>query len=101
MRLPRALMPVGPLSAVYASRYPPLAANRSNRLLPVSETQMSPEAATATPVGLLNWPAPDPRAPNFERYFPLALNCWTRLFPVSATQTFPEASTLTPLGWLS
>src|SRR6188472_2090841 len=71
------------------------------RLFFVSETQIFPLDPTVTSIGQpkLNWPAPEPEAPNLPRYSPLSLNFWTRLLPSSPTQTVPLASTSIASAW--
>src|ERR1700722_19567292 len=72
------------------------------RLLPVSETQMLPSGATATPHGTLNaicTPVPTgfvigtPQTPEGEML-------WMRLLSVSAIQIVPSGATEIPVGLL-
>ncbi len=90
------------LSPLFATNIKPLSSlktaghgsrkNTCMRLFWVSATYTLPVVGfTATPIGLLNWPSPVPKVPNFVMNAPLESNTWILLLPFSATYTLPDA----------
>ena len=88
------------LSPLFATNIKPLsslkAAGQGSRkntwilLLKVSTTYTLPvNGFMAMPIGLLNWPSPVPKVPNFVMNVPLESNTWMRSLKLSATYTLP------------
>src|SRR5580704_18104702 len=80
----------------------PAVSMETMRLLPVSETQMLPSGATATPHGTLNaFCTPVPTGLVIGVFqTPAGEMLWMRLLSVSATQMVPSGATEMPVGLL-
>src|SRR4051794_29969789 len=53
------------------------------------------------PIGLLNWPGPEPEEPQVLINVPLLLNSRIRFLPVSTTYALPLRSSTIPAGSLT
>src|ERR1700752_1428304 len=81
-----------------AFRNAPEEENSWMRLLPVSETKMSPELSETTPPMPLNWPLPVPSEPIWRTNAREELNSIRWSWAESAAQTLPLGSTASALG---